>query len=87
MLRLLPQFLICCALIVGCTSCVLDADESSSAGKLVQLPYAQDLQQAMERALLEGQGNYDLGISAAVIIPGYEPFPAAQAVDDSFLSR
>ena len=38
------------------------------------LPYAADLQAALDRALLEGQGAHDLGISAAVIVPGYEPW-------------
>ena len=38
------------------------------------LPYAADLQAALDQALQEGQGPHDLGISAAVIVPGYEPW-------------
>jgi len=38
------------------------------------LPYAADLQSALERALHDGQGPYRLGISAAVIVPGYVPW-------------
>jgi D-alanyl-D-alanine carboxypeptidase len=45
--------------------------------ELEELPYAEDLQQAMERALIEGQGESDLGIAAAVIIPGYRTWAGA----------
>jgi D-alanyl-D-alanine carboxypeptidase len=38
------------------------------------LPYAADLQGALDQALQAGQGPHDLGISAAVIVPGYAPW-------------
>lgn len=38
------------------------------------LPFAQELQIALDQALLDGQGEYDVGISAAVIVPGYKPW-------------
>jgi len=39
-----------------------------------ELSYAQQLQSALDQALRDGQGAYDLGISAAVIVPGYQPW-------------
>lgn len=53
---------------------VLSTAEASPAQDLPQLPYAADLQFALDQALLEGQGAYDLGISAAVLVPGHEPW-------------
>jgi D-alanyl-D-alanine carboxypeptidase len=38
------------------------------------LPFAQELQIALDQALLDGQGEYDVGISAVVIVPGYKPW-------------
>lgn len=39
-----------------------------------ELPFGEDLQSALDQALQEGQGSYLLGISAAVIVPGYQPW-------------
>ena len=41
---------------------------------LDDLPYAKELQIALDQALKDGQGEYDVGISAAVIVPGYKPW-------------
>lgn len=41
---------------------------------LNELPYAEELQAALDLALRDGQGEFDLGISAAVIVPGHEPW-------------
>ncbi len=38
------------------------------------IPYADELQIALDQALQEGQGEHDLGISAAAIVPGYQPW-------------
>ncbi len=39
---------------------------------LPRLPFAQELQGALDRALQSGQRDHDLGLSAAVLVPGYE---------------
>lgn len=39
-----------------------------------ELPYAAELQAALDQALQKGQGSHTLGISAAVIAPGYQPW-------------
>jgi len=46
----------------------------STACRSADLPYADALQLALERALHDGQGEYSLGISAAVIVPGFKPW-------------
>jgi D-alanyl-D-alanine carboxypeptidase len=56
------------------TACTPVEDESSVQQDLNELPYSEELQTALDRALRDGQGDYDLGISAAVIVPGYEPW-------------
>lgn len=38
------------------------------------LPFGADLQAALDQALQEEQGSHNLGISAAVIVPGYRPW-------------
>jgi len=52
----------------GNPSCntIIRNDEHS----LPELPFSQDLQEAIDRVLL-GYPDYDLGISASVIVPGY----------------
>lgn len=56
------------------TACKAAAEKSPPAQDLPELPYAAELQTALDRALQEGQGKHDLGISAAVLVPGYEPW-------------
>jgi D-alanyl-D-alanine carboxypeptidase len=48
--------------------------ELHSRPRLPDLSYAEDLQAALELALQEAQGSYDLGISAAAAVPGYRPW-------------
>ncbi|MHC4143125.1 MAG: hypothetical protein ACYSUF_15110, partial [Planctomycetota bacterium] len=36
-----------------------------------ELPFGRELRDALDRALQGGPGEHDLGISAAVIVPGY----------------
>jgi D-alanyl-D-alanine carboxypeptidase len=43
----------------------------SAEPEMEELPYAAELQAALESALEEGSGGQDLGISAAVIVPGF----------------
>lgn len=60
--------------ILSTTTCSLVAEESSVRQGPVDLPYAEELQIALDQALHDGQGDYDVGISAAVIVPGYKPW-------------
>jgi D-alanyl-D-alanine carboxypeptidase len=67
--------LLCGALSVAAAACVPPVTkELHSRPKLPNLPYAGELQAALELALLEAQGSYDLGISAAAVVPGYKPW-------------
>lgn len=45
-----------------------------------ELPYAAELQIALDQALQEGQAEYSLGVSAAVIIPGYKPWVGVSGI-------
>ena len=60
--------------ILTTTKCSLVAEEPSVPQGRADLPYAEELQIALDQALLDGQGEYDVGISAAVIVPGYKPW-------------
>ncbi|UCC87731.1 MAG: beta-lactamase family protein [Anaerolineales bacterium] len=60
--------------ILTTTACRRVAGDTSVRQGGPDLPYAQELQIALEQALLEGQAEYDVGISAAVIVPGYKPW-------------
>lgn len=71
MLRWLVATLFCGALVLTTAACNPGEGEPVSPDELEELPYGEDLQRALERALAEGQGDNDLGISAAVIVPGY----------------
>jgi D-alanyl-D-alanine carboxypeptidase len=69
------MFLVCGALSVAAAGCAAPVTKELRAQlKLPRLPYGEDLQAALELALQQGQGNHDLGISAAVIVPGYQPW-------------
>ncbi len=60
--------------ILTTTTCSLVAEESSVQQGHADLPYANELQIALDQALHDWQGEYDVGISAAVIVPGYTPW-------------
>ncbi|MEJ2238210.1 MAG: serine hydrolase [Gemmatimonadales bacterium] len=60
------------AVIPNLVACSGTPRASQQRGTLPDLPFAQELQDALDRALQEGQRDHDLGISAAVIVPGYE---------------
>ncbi len=74
MIRLLCALLVSGVLTLISASCTPVEDESSMPQELDELPYAEKLQTALDNALRDGQGRYDLGISAAVIVPGYRPW-------------
>ena len=61
-------------LIAGMSGCKPAVPDPPPAQDLPELPYAAQLQSALDQALQEGQGAHDLGISAAVLVPGYEPW-------------
>ncbi len=61
-------------LVLIITACARVEQSPSIEKNLGELPYAEELQSALDLALKEGQGEHDLGISAAVIVPGYEPW-------------
>jgi D-alanyl-D-alanine carboxypeptidase len=77
MLRLLFTTLFSVLLILATTTCSPAAEKPFSGQELDDLPYAEELQSALEQALRDGQGNFDLGISAAVIVPGYRAWMGA----------
>lgn len=60
--------------ILAYAACSPAAQEPLLHPARAELPYAGELQAALDRVLEAGQGEYDLGISAAVIVPGYEPW-------------
>lgn len=57
--------------LAGCTPTPKTAREDAH---LPELPFAHELQDALDHALQSSQGDHDLGISAAVIVPGYRPW-------------
>jgi CubicO group peptidase (beta-lactamase class C family) len=57
--------------IANLAACARGSERSAEQQALADLPFAQELQDALDRALREGQGDHDLGISAAVSVPGY----------------
>src|SRR3972149_2396414 len=68
--------LLCGGLSLAAAACVPPVTkELHSRLKLPDLPYAGELQAALELALQEAQGSYDLGISAAAVVTGYRPWP------------
>jgi D-alanyl-D-alanine carboxypeptidase len=65
---LLSLLFICFICVAGTVSC--DTKISYEEQNLPELSFADDLQEAIDRVLL-AYPDYDLGISAAVIVPGY----------------
>ncbi len=51
--------------------CLCSCDTFHAEPVLPTLPYAHELQAAIDQVLQANQGDHDLGISAAVIVPGY----------------
>ncbi|NIM94528.1 MAG: serine hydrolase [Anaerolineales bacterium] len=62
--------IIYCAL--GFSACNVINLESEA--DLPDLPYALDLQSAIDQVLIDNPVDHPLGLSAAVIVPGYEPW-------------
>ena len=60
-------WLFCIVLLVSC-----QPGPVSQEPDLPELPFSADLQTAITEALADGQEPYELGVSAAVIVPGYE---------------
>ncbi len=56
------------------SGCSRVAEESSTRQGPADLPYAEELQIALDQALEHGRGEYDVGLSAAVVAPGYKPW-------------
>jgi D-alanyl-D-alanine carboxypeptidase len=65
--KLLTVAFVCLAGIASCRTL-----ESNEEPDLTQLPFAHDLQGAIEQVLHTTQEQDELGISAAVIVPGYK---------------
>jgi len=57
----------------GCGRVRLPRQGAHRAGQAPGLPYAAELQVALGQALQKAEAGYDLGISAAVVLPGYRP--------------
>jgi D-alanyl-D-alanine carboxypeptidase len=74
MIRFLSALLNFGVLILITTACTPVEDVPTGQQDLKELPDAEELQDALDLALRDGQGDNDLGISAAVIVPGYEPW-------------
>jgi D-alanyl-D-alanine carboxypeptidase len=53
-------------------ACALNPQPALEQTLLAPLPYAGELQDALDEALQAGQGRHDLGLSAAVIVPSYQ---------------
>lgn len=72
MIRMLlgPRSLPC--ILSGLTLCTCSPGRLREQTALPPLPFAQDLQEALDGALESGGSDHHIGISAAVIVPGYE---------------
>ncbi len=80
MIRSLYIFLTFGVLMLTTAACTRIEEAHSVQQNRSELPYANELQSALDLALIEGRGKYDLGISAAVIVPGYEPWVGVSGV-------
>jgi len=69
--KLLPRFLLL-SLIFILANCTNNRNGSPDIEGVPGLPFVGELQAAIQHALQAGQGEHDLGISAAVSIPGYK---------------
>ncbi|NIS83083.1 MAG: serine hydrolase [Anaerolineales bacterium] len=70
MRKILSWFLLLTAIFI-CLNCSRGPNTSQEQESLPELAFAQELQEAIDQALLAGQGDHDLGISAAVIVAGH----------------
>ena len=61
-------------------ACALRMGPSPLAPELPSVPCGEALQVAIDTTLQETQGPYELGVSAAVIIPGYAPWAGVSGV-------
>jgi D-alanyl-D-alanine carboxypeptidase len=71
------KWIVICLVLVfalNLANCAPRQAHPQEASTAPQLPYAGELQTALDQALDAGQGQYDLGISAALIVPGYQPW-------------
>ena len=59
------------ALFLASASCSEGAQDRGSAPPLPELPFGEGLDGALHRVLLESAGEHDLGLSAAVLAPGF----------------
>lgn len=60
------------SVILGLAGCSPPAELPPEQAAVPELPFAQELQKALDRSLSASQGDYDLGISAAVSLPGFK---------------
>ena len=67
-------------LLIALLSCSDRPATPQESEVLPGLPFAQELGGALDNALGSSQGNGDLGISAAVIVPGYQPWTGVSGV-------
>jgi D-alanyl-D-alanine carboxypeptidase len=74
MIRRFLVTLVCGTFVVLATTCSPIAGDSTARQDVAKLPFADELQIALDEALEDGRGGYALGISAAVIVPGFEPW-------------
>jgi D-alanyl-D-alanine carboxypeptidase len=76
---------ICAVLLIGLvalvgSSCGGDNESTTPTAELAALPCGARLQSVLAQALLDSQGPYELGISAAVIVPGSAPWAGVSGV-------
>ena len=75
MIRCAAAFLMIASIVIsGCTQ---GENLPSAEPDLEELPFVIELQDALERALVEGGKGQGRGISAALIVPGYAPWEGA----------
>jgi D-alanyl-D-alanine carboxypeptidase len=76
LLRTLVLTSIICA--VGTCSCSFS--QVPEEASLPELPYASKLQEAIDQALQTDRGSHELGISAAVVVPGYRTWTGCSGI-------
>ena len=59
---------------IGGSACRGDNVFQPAQTGLAELPCSEQLQFALDQSLMDGQGGYQLGVSAAIIVPGYPPW-------------
>ena len=70
--------------IIGNASC--NSQPIYKEQSLPELPYAQELQEAIDQVLIT-HSDYDLGISAAVLVPGHKTWTGVSGYSQSFSDR